>query len=166
MSVQRYSVQYKEYNLIGVTTLEGEVLGHTISAAGAAPTADQAAKIKLCPPPRDIKQLQCFLGMVNFYPRFLPNCAQVLRPLTNLLKGGAKTLELIASAQEAFQNAIHLLAAAVPLQHPAPNAKLSLATDASDTHIGGVINKNLDIIGSPWFILPQVNRHRIPLLNI
>jgi cytoskeleton-associated protein 5 len=30
---------------------------------------------------------------------------------------------------------------AVPLQHPAPNAELSLATDSSDTHIGGFIQQ-------------------------
>jgi hypothetical protein len=46
---------------------------HTILAAGAAPTAALTAEIKLCPPPQDIKQLQRFLGMVNFYSRFLPN---------------------------------------------------------------------------------------------
>ncbi len=65
-----------------------EILGHTISATGAAPTADHAAEIKNCPPPQDIKQLQRFLGMVNFYRRFLSNCAQVLKPLTDLLKPG------------------------------------------------------------------------------
>jgi hypothetical protein len=41
----------------------------------------------------------------------------------------------------AFQNAKRHLAAAVPLQHPEPNAELSLATDASDTHIGEVMHK-------------------------
>ncbi len=56
-----------------------EILGHTISAAGAAPTVGHAAEIKFCPPPHDIKQLQRFLGIVDFYCRFLPNCAQVLR---------------------------------------------------------------------------------------
>jgi hypothetical protein len=91
--------------------------------------ANHTAKIEHCPPPQDIKQLQHFLCMVNFYRHFLPNCAQVLRPLTDLLKGGAKTLDWTASAQEAFQNAKLLLAAAVPLQHPAPNAELSLASD-------------------------------------
>jgi hypothetical protein len=50
-----------------------EILGHTISATGAAPTADHAAKIKNCPPSQDIKQLQCFLGMVNFYRHFCPS---------------------------------------------------------------------------------------------
>ncbi len=47
-------------------------------------------------------------------------------------------MQWTTAAQEAFQQAKHLLAAAVPLQHPAPNAELSLATDASDTHIRGV----------------------------
>jgi hypothetical protein len=79
-----------------------KILGHMISATGAAPTGNYAAKIENCPPPQDIKQLQHFLGMVNFYCHFLPKCAQVLKPLTDLLKGGAKTLEWIASTQEAF----------------------------------------------------------------
>jgi hypothetical protein len=47
-----------------------EILGHTISATGAAPTAGHAAEIENCPPPQDIKQLQHFLSMVNFYRRF------------------------------------------------------------------------------------------------
>ncbi len=98
-----------------------EILGHMISAIGAAPTADHTAEIKNWPPPQDIKQLQCFLGMVNFYRRFLPKCAQILEPLTDLLKGGG-TLEWTVSTQEAFQKAKRLLVAAVPLQHPAPNA--------------------------------------------
>jgi hypothetical protein len=77
--------------------------------------------------------------MVNFYLCFLPNCAQVLRPLTVLLSGEPKMLKWTYSAQEAFQNAKCLLAAAVPLQHSSPQAELSLATDASDTHIGGIM---------------------------
>jgi hypothetical protein len=50
-------------------------------------------------------------------------------------------LEWTVSAQGAFQNAKRLLAAAVPLQHPAPNAELSLAADTSDTHIRGVMQQ-------------------------
>jgi hypothetical protein len=50
--------------------------------------ADHAAQNKNCPPPQDIKLLKLFLGMINFYCRFLPNCGQVLKPLTNLLMGG------------------------------------------------------------------------------
>ncbi len=65
-----------------------EFLGHKISATGAAPTADHAAEIENCPPPQDIKQLQRFLGMANFYRRFWTNCAQVSKLITDLLRGG------------------------------------------------------------------------------
>jgi hypothetical protein len=134
-----------------------------------APTVDHNAEIENCPPPQDIKQLQRFLGMLNFYRRFLPNCAQVLKPLTDLLRGGgAKTLEWTASTQEAIQNAKRLLAAAVPLQHPAPNAELSLATDASDTHIRGVIQQKSGSIGGHWdsyHANSQTRTHVIQLLT-
>ncbi len=89
-------------------------------------------------PPPGHQATATFSRHGEFLPPF---CAQLLTgvaPLTDLLKGGPKTLELTGMAQEAFQNAKLLLAAAVPLQHPAPQAEISLATDASDTHIGGV----------------------------
>ncbi len=146
-----------------------EILGHTISATGAAPTADHTTEIKNCPPPQDIKQLQRFLGIVNLYLRFLLKSAQILKPLTDLLKGGAKTLEWSVSAQEAFQIAKRLLEAALPLQHPAPNAELSLATDASDTHIGGVMQQKSGDHWRPLVFSPansQTRNHVIPLLIV
>ncbi len=85
--------------------------------------------------------------MGNFYCRFLPNCAQVLHPLTYLLKGGPQTLQWTVTAHESCQKVKQLLAVAVPLQHPSPTAELSLATDASDTHIGGVMQKKS---GNHW----------------
>ncbi len=101
----------------------------------------------------------------KIYRRFLPKCAQILKPLTDLLRGGAKTLERTISAQEAFQNAKRLLAAAVPLQHPAPNAELSLATDASDTHFGGVMQQKSGDHCRPLVFLQQTHRHEIPLFH-
>jgi hypothetical protein len=85
--------------------------------------------------------------MVNFYRRFLPGIARTLQLLTDVLKGAPKTLEWPPTAAAAFRAAKAALAAAVPLAHPAPNAVLSLATDASDTHVGGVL-KNLN--GGRW----------------
>jgi hypothetical protein len=82
-----------------------------------------------------VKQLQQFLGMVNFYRRFLPGIACTLQPLTDALQGDPKTLEWPPAAA-AFEAAKTALAAAVPLAHPAPYAVLSLATDAP-THMQG-----------------------------
>ncbi|MFO0005946.1 MAG: hypothetical protein ACK559_32955 [bacterium] len=41
------------------------------------------------PEPTNISELQAFLGTVNFYRRFLPAAAKILKPLTDLLVGGA-----------------------------------------------------------------------------
>jgi hypothetical protein len=58
-----------------------------------------------------------------------------------VLKGPPKTLEWAPAAAAAFGAAKTALAAAVPLAHPAPNTVLSLTTDASDTHVGGVLQQ-------------------------
>jgi hypothetical protein len=54
--------------------------------------------------------------MVNFYRQFLTDCVRFLRPLTDFLRGSPKTLELTAAAEDALQDAKHLLTKAVPLQ--------------------------------------------------
>ena len=104
-----------------------EFLGHRVDQDGVRPLQRHVQAISDFPPPQDVKQLQQFLGMVNFYRRFLP--------------GIARTLQLLTDAAKAA------LAAAVPLPHPAPNAVLSLATDASDTHVGGVLQQ---LTGGRW----------------
>jgi hypothetical protein len=78
--------------------------------------------------------------MVNFYRRFLPKIAQTLAPWTNLLKG--KDLPKLLPWEELhgapFTAAKAALAAAVPLAQPLPDMSLALATDTSDTHVGGI----------------------------
>ena len=69
--------------------------------------------------------------MVNFYRRFLPGIPCTLKPRTDVFKEAPKTLKWPPTAAAAFGAAKAALAAAVPLAHPAPNAVLSLATDAS-----------------------------------
>jgi cleavage and polyadenylation specificity factor subunit 1 len=112
-------------------------LGHQVSAAGIVPLARHVTAIQDFPPPSDLKGLQRFLGMVNFYRQFLPSIAQVLQPLTDLLRGNPKVLAWSAEAAAAFIAAKAALVSVVPLSHPAPGAPISLAVDASDSHVGG-----------------------------
>ena len=44
------------------------------------------------PQPNTVKSLQGFLGMVNFYHRYIPQAASILRPLYCALKGVSKGL--------------------------------------------------------------------------
>jgi hypothetical protein len=64
---------------------ELDFLGHHISAAGVAPLRDNVQVILDFPKPTDCKAMQRFLGMINFYCRFLPGVACMLCPLTAAL---------------------------------------------------------------------------------
>jgi hypothetical protein len=116
-------------------------LGHRVTATGIVPLQQQVAAIKDFPPPTDLKGLQRFLGMVNFYRQFIPSVARILQPLTDLLRGNPKTLTWPPAAATAFEAAKTALINATPLSHPAPKAAVSLAVDASDSHVGGVLQQ-------------------------
>ena len=116
-------------------------LGHHVSAAGTVPLAQHISAVRDFPPPTDLKGLQRFLGMINFYRQFIPAAARILQPLTDLLRGNPKTLAWPPAAAAAFEAAKTALIAAAPLSHPAPNAAISLAVDASDSHVGGVLQQ-------------------------
>nr|VZI43496.1 unnamed protein product [Spirometra erinaceieuropaei] len=77
------------------------------------------------------RQLQRFLDMVSFYCRFLPNCADLMLPLTNMLSGPKGPLELTGEALTAFERIKNSLTDAILLTHPAPETQLSLMADAS-----------------------------------
>ncbi len=72
---------------------ELEYLDHKTSAAGVLPFPSHMGVIQEFPRHSIIKKLQAFLGMVNFYSRFLSSIACTLRPLTDELRGGKKGTE-------------------------------------------------------------------------
>jgi cleavage and polyadenylation specificity factor subunit 1 len=115
--------------------------GHMVSETGITPLPKHVAAIHAFPPPSTVKQLQQFLGMINFYRMFLPKIAATLRPLTDLLRGNPKSLDWSAAAADAFAAAKAALVLAVPLSHPTPGTALSLAVDASDSHVGSVLQQ-------------------------
>jgi hypothetical protein len=82
--------------------------------------------------------MQRFLGMMNFYRRFLPGISGTLRPLA-ALSGNPKILPWTPDMETAFATAKATLVPAVPLAHPLTGAVIALATDASDTHVGAVL---------------------------
>jgi len=126
---------------------ELDFLGHRLSATGVTPLRDNVQVILDFPQPEDIKSLQRFLGMINFYRRFLPGVARTLQPLTAALAGNPKVLPWTPQMDSAFAAAKAALVGAVPLAHPCPSATLSLATDASDSHVGGVLQQK---VGKDW----------------
>ncbi|CAH8649038.1 unnamed protein product [Dicrocoelium dendriticum] len=118
-------------------------LGHRISSAGVVPLQDKIQAIIDYPEPHSFKQLRRFDGLVNFYRRFIPNCASLMQPLTDLLRGKLKTFEFPTAARAAFKSLKEAIANIASIAHHDPTAPLSLSTDASDVAVGAVLQQRV-----------------------
>ena len=61
-----------------------EYLGHVISVEGLHQSPKKVQAITEMPKPQDITQLRAFLGMVQYYAKFLPDSASYVAPLHRL----------------------------------------------------------------------------------
>ena len=64
---------------------EVEYLGHIISADGLKPSQSKVKAVEEAPVPTNVSELKSFLGLVNYYSKFLHNLATSLAPLYQLL---------------------------------------------------------------------------------
>ena len=67
-----------------------EYLGHVVTAAGISPDPAKVEAITTWPAPTDVQELRVFLGMANYYQRFVPRFAHLAAPLTELLRKDAQ----------------------------------------------------------------------------
>jgi len=63
-----------------------DYLGHLIDASGIQALPGKVKAIQEAPPPQNVAQLRSFLGLLNYYGKFIPNLATILHPLNDLLK--------------------------------------------------------------------------------
>ena len=118
-----------------------EFLGHLCDAHGIKPLPCKVEAIRKVKPPTTIKELQRFLGMINYYRRFIKSAAYHLYHLFEALGAKPKRLDWTTDMQSSFDAIKEALAKATMLHHPDPSLPLSLTTDASDVAIGGVIEQ-------------------------
>uniref|UniRef100_A0A669BQR8 Gypsy retrotransposon integrase-like protein 1 n=1 Tax=Oreochromis niloticus TaxID=8128 RepID=A0A669BQR8_ORENI len=128
-----------------------DFLGHRISAEGAVPLPDKVRAVSDFPRPTNVKALQEFLGMVNFYNRFLLRAAHLLKPLYGALKGkkANDSVHWFPESIQAFSDAKSALANAALLAHPSPSAPIALTTDASDIAVGVVLEQRISGVWQP-----------------
>lgn len=112
-------------------------LGHQISAGGLSPTPDKVVSIKSYSKPADVRGLRRFLGIINFYNRFLKNAARTQAPLQRVIadhkKNSSVKLKRGRDMKSAFVDLKEDQESATLLTFPSPEGELSLATDASDS---------------------------------
>ena len=129
-----------------------EFLGHHVDADGIRPLESKVQAIRDFPKPTSQRKLREFLGLVNFYRRFVPHGAAILAPLNGMLssdQNGASPLDWSPTTEAAFSDTKEALANASLLTHPKPDAPTSIVTDASEVAVGAVLQEHINQVWCP-----------------
>ena len=119
-------------------------LSHHVDATGIRPLEDKVQIVREFPLPDKQRKLRRFLGLVNFYHRFIPG-AMILHPLHSLLKRTKRPSDSPPWKDDtitAFGKAKQALVDATLLVHPV--APTSVTTDASDVPVGAVLQQYIN----------------------
>ena len=113
------------------------LLGYTLSINGISPIQEKIQVILEWIPPKNITQLQSFLGAVGYYRKFIFNFANIAKPLFKLSKKGVKFIW--DKEQDDSYNELKIKLASAPiLTMPNFDKQFIIRTDASYDGIGGV----------------------------
>ncbi len=116
-------------------------LGHIISGNGIRMDPAKVAAIANWPTPRTVVQLQSFLGLANYYRRFVHNYSHIAAPLTALATPATKGWPWTEAHDTAFA-ALKAAVASAPIIHmPDLSQPFVLTTDASNFAVGAVLTQ-------------------------
>ncbi|QRW25579.1 Retrotransposable element Tf2 protein [Rhizoctonia solani] len=121
-----------------VTTVD--YLGIVISPTGFSMDQKKIEAVTSWPTPKMVKQVQAFLGFVNYLHCFIPNFSSVARPLHNLTR--KETPWSWGNLEEAaFQELKVLVTKSPVLIHSNPRLPYYLETDASGVAMGAILSQ-------------------------
>ena len=106
---------------------------------GVHPSPRKVQTIEEIPVPGNAAELKSFLGLVNYYRRFIPDMATLVHPLNRLLLENAPWKWSI-QCQETFRKLKDILKCAPLLAHYDPVKPVGLAVDASSFDLGAVLS--------------------------
>ena len=117
-----------------------DFLGHRISAEGINMDPSKVSSILNWPVPKNVKELQSFLGLANYYRRFIPGFAKLAHPLHKLLRKNV-SFKWCDEQQEAFDSLKHLFTSAPVLIFPNVDLPFEVETDSSNFAIGAILSQ-------------------------
>ena len=120
-----------------------EYLGHIIDANGLHPSESKVKAIRDAPTPTNVTELKSFLGLLNYYHKFLPDLSTILAPLHQLLRKDAKWI-WSQTQDKAFQHSKSLLQSSSLLVHYDEKKPLILSCDASPYGLGAVLSHQME----------------------
>jgi hypothetical protein len=113
-------------------------LGYFVSSEGLAPDLRKVQAIEEWLEPRTVKEVQSFLGLINYYRKFILNFSKIAKPITELTKKDT-TFNFGKECKEAFKELKERMKAALILRIFDPEKEATVEIDASDKAIGGCL---------------------------
>jgi hypothetical protein len=113
-------------------------LGYEVSPEGIKPDPERLEPLRNMPSPKNKDHLRSFLGMVQYFSRFIKDYGSLTEPFWSMLRLH-EPFVWGPSQEQAFQTLKSCLLASPLLVHPDPTLPLTLRSDASVTGIGGVL---------------------------
>lgn len=117
-----------------------EYLGHIITVDGTRANPKKIEVIKNYPRPMTVKQIQSFLGLCNYFRRYVRDYSRISKPLTTLLKK-EQPFVWTSLQQNSFDRLKQALANEVTLAFPSFQELFYCTTDASDVALSGVLSQ-------------------------
>ena len=117
-------------------------LGHIVGKDGLKVDPEKTAAVKRWPKPSTVKELRGFLGLANYFRRFIQGYSTIVAPLTNLTKKDASISQWDAPCDKAFKTLKEALVKAPVLAHPDFTQPFDLICDASNVGVGAVLLQN------------------------
>lgn len=114
-------------------------LGHVIDETGLHKTQERMEAVKSIRRPNNVNELRTFLGLANYYNKFIKNLATLLYPLNQLLRKN-REYNWTEKCESAFVSVKREITSDNVLVHFDPKLPLVLATDASPTGLGAVLS--------------------------
>ena len=118
-------------------------LGHIISEEGCSPDPANVEAVVKMQRPKRVKEVRRFLGMCGFYRKHIQNFAKIATPLTNLTRAHVE-FRWTTECQQAFETLKEKLVEAPVLVRANLDKEFFITTDASNTHVGGVLSQIQD----------------------
>jgi len=118
---------------------EVDFLGVVIGPEGIKMEKEKVKGVLEWPTPKCIKDVQKFLGLANYYRRFIEGFATVARPLHDLVKKNKKW-EWAEKEEKAFRELKEQFTKEPVLAAPDIDKKMRIEVDASDYATGGVLS--------------------------
>lgn len=119
---------------------EVEYLGYTVNAEGVSTQGRLVKAITEWPTPKSVKEVQRFLGLSNFYRRFIKNYAAIVRPVSDLVR--QKGYQWNQDQQDSFEALKKAMTSASVLHHPKHDSEFVVTTDASKYGVGATLEQN------------------------